>query len=336
MIRVAVLGAGWVATARHLPVYRSHKQAEVVGVYDRNPDRARSTAQAFNAPLGTDDLDVLFAARPEVVSICTSPWSHAEFALKAFEEGCHVLTEKPMAMNSAEARRMSDAANDADRLLCVSHNFLFSHAVRKADEKIAGTESPRYVMGLQLSSDERRLPPWHSELPGGLLFDEIPHLLYMLQHYLGRLDLDGVRVATWSDSGLPRITEIGLRGERGPGHVTVASGAPVSEWHITLVTNDGVVDLDLFRDIVIQVGSDRAHKAKDILRTSARAVLGHISGFVASGLRLTTRRMYWGHDVLISRFLDAVVNGRPSPVGIEDALNIVSLTDDILAALDAD
>ncbi len=86
----------------------------------------------------------------------------------------------------------------------------------------------------------------------------------------------------------------------------------------------------------MQVGADRAHKARDILRTSSRAVLGHIRGFMASGLRLTTRRMYWGHDVLISRFLDAVATDGSSPVSIEDALNIVSVTDDILAALDVD
>ena len=226
---------------------------------------------------------------------------------------------------------MAERAESTNKLLCVSHNFLFSRAVRKADRAVERSGAPLYIIGQQLSSNRRRLPAWHDQLPGGLLFDEIPHLLYLTQHYLGELRLDAARVTR---SQAATITELQLSGAQTPAQITVVSGAPVSEWHVSLVGENGVIDLDLFRDIAVRIPSDGAHKAKDILKTSTRAVLGHMGGFATSGVRLAGRRLFWGHDVLIERFLQAVAKGGASPVAVADALSVVTLTDDILAALD--
>jgi scyllo-inositol 2-dehydrogenase (NADP+) len=332
--RVGVMGAGWVARARYLPRFAAERTAELVAVFDRDPERAADAASTFHVPLGTGNRDAFFGQRLDAVAVCTPPFSHAELTVEALDHGCHVLTEKPMAMNSQEAAAMQTAAQEAGRLLCVSHNFLFSRAVQRAERARQKQGPVQYVMGLQLSSDRRRLPDWYEQLPGGLLFDELPHLLYLLQHYLGRLRLAGVRVSRRSASGHPTITEIHLAGERGPGQATVVSEAPLCEWHVTVIMQDGVVDLDLFRDIAIRLGSDGTHRAGDILKTSAWAILEHARGFIASGLRLSARRLYWGHDVLIRRFLAAVAGREPSPVELDDSLAIVALTDDILTGLE--
>ena len=332
MIRAAVLGAGWVSNTRYLPVLHRLKDVEIVSVFDRNRDRSANAAEAFGIRHSSDDLESVFELEPDVLFVCTSPWSHSGLAVEALERGCHVMTEKPMAMNSTEASIMVDAARGAKKMLCISHNFLFSRAVSKADRALQRSGSPLYITGHQLSSTRRRLPTWHDELPGGLLFDEIPHLLYVAQHYLGALQLEGVRVARRGDV---TVTELQLRGAAGPAHLTVTSGAPVSEWHVTIVATNGVVDLDLFRDIAVHVPSDGAHRPADILKTSARAMLGHLGGFAGSGARLARKRLFWGHDVLIEQFVKAAAIEGPSPVAIEDAVSIVAVTDDILAALDA-
>ncbi|HEV3226160.1 MAG TPA: hypothetical protein VGZ52_04975 [Acidimicrobiales bacterium] len=54
---------------------------------------------------------------------------------------------------------------------------------------------------------------------------------------------------------------------------------------------------------------------------------------VGSGTRLATGRLSWGHTSLVHRFVDAVLDGTPPPVSIDDALEVVALTDGILAAL---
>jgi len=331
-IRVGIMGAGWVAAARHGPGYLRDERCEVVAVYDPTGSSAERLAEQFDVGLATDDLDQFYAAGIDVVSICSSPWSHADLAVSAMSNGCHVLTEKPMAMNTAEALAMSETAGKTGRLLCVSHNFLFSRSVARADRALRRAGPVEYVMALQLSSDQRRLPDWYQDLPGGLLFDEIPHLLYTLQYYLGDLTLDSVRVSRRSDVGHPTLTEILVAGERGPGQATVVSGAPISEWHVSVVAEKGIVDLDFFRDIAVRVNPDGAHKARDILRTSSRVLSEHAVGFVRSGMRLSTKRLYWGHDTLIGRFLDAVSGVAESPVDLRESVAIVALTDDILAA----
>ena len=333
MMRVGLLGSGWVANDRYLPVFVSRNDVDVVAIYDRNLGRARESAQRHGVRVATDDLAEFFAQEPVAVTICSSPWSHCELALAAFDHGCHVLTEKPMAMNSDEAARMAAAAESEKRVLCVSHNFIFSNAVRRGDAALRGGGHPRYVIGMQLSSDQRRLPTWFEELPAGLLFDEIPHLLYMMQHYLGRLTLESVRVSNRTDMGHPATTEILVRGEHGPGQALIVSGSPVSEWHVSVIAPHRVIDLDLFRDIAVDVPNDGTHGALDILKTSGRAIAGHLWGFAKSGTRLTTRRLYWGHDVLIGRFLEAARGDCEPPVSIADALGIVALTDEILTAI---
>jgi hypothetical protein len=109
--------------------------------------------------------------------------------------------------------------------------------------------------------------------------------------------------------------------------------APVSEWHLVLVCDGAVLDIDMFRDVLIRIGDDGDHSAFDILRTSARGVSAHLAGVVSSGIRYTTNRMYWGHDRIIARFVDAVLGRGTTPVSLDSAIEVVSVTDAILTAL---
>lgn len=329
-LRVGIIGAGWVATARHIPSYRRHRAAKLVAVFDRTRERAEDVGQRVRIPRACSRLDEFFDQNLDVVSICTPPWTHAELAIQALECGAHVFTEKPMAMNASEATRMVDASVTADRLLCVSHNFLFSKSVQRADALRSKVGPVRYVLGLQLSSPRRRLPEWYRQLPAGLMFDESPHMFYTLQHFLGPLELQGLR----STGGLretPETIEVQVTGASSPGMVVMHLTAPLSEWHVTLVQDRGVVDLDLFRDILIRLPSDEEHRPRDVLRTSRKALVAHALGFASSGTRYVTHNLFWGHDVLIRRFVDAVLSGGPAPVSPADSVSVVRLMDSVLA-----
>ncbi len=331
-IRYGVIGAGWVGAARHIPSVRRATGAELVAVYDRSHERARDAAP--DEVLATDDLDRFYDEGLDVVSICTSPWSHAELAIDALGKGIHVLCEKPMAIDMAEAHSMADAAESAGRLLCLSHNFLWSNAMERARTAIAAAGPIRYVAGVQLSSEARRLPTWYQDLAGGLLTDEIPHMLYLVDSLLGHgLEVEGVRAEWAGRSHEPQSCEVWLRGNNGPGQISMVFDTPVSEWHVTTVAEHNVVDVDLFRDVMVTTGSDGAHGAKDVLGTSARMTARHLGGFAAAGLRLARRRQYWGHDGLVQAMVDAVRDGGPSPVAIEDALNVMACATRIVEGL---
>jgi scyllo-inositol 2-dehydrogenase (NADP+) len=331
-VRFGVIGGGWVASDRHIPSLMRLKSTELVVVYDRSIDRARTAAP--DGVVATSSLDDFFAHDLDAVCICTSPWSHAELTVAAVEHGLHVLCEKPMALNESDATTMVDAAAKADRLLCISHNFLWSDAMQRALDTIADSGDLRYAAGVQLSSEGRRLPSWYQDLDGGLLFDEIPHMLYILDRVLGSpLVVEDVRVE-WADREFePQVCEVRLRGQRAPGQITMVFGSPVSEWHVASVAERNVVDVDLFRDVMVATGSDGAHTAREVLTTSARVAGGHLFGFAKAGVRLARHRQYWGHDGLIDAFATAVRSGGPSPVPTDSALSVVRATDTIIEAI---
>ena len=165
------------------------------------------------------------------------------------------------------------------------------------------------------------------------MLDESPHLLYTLQSFIGSLELSDARVV-WGENRIqPQSVELRLAGSRGIGQITMLFEAPVSEWHLGLVTEHSVIDLDLFRDIAIRVGNDGSHKAADIARTSLKAIGGHVAGFAAAGTRYATKRQAWGHDVIIGLFIEAIQGRGPTPVPLDESLNVVRVTDAILAEL---
>lgn len=333
-LRVGLAGAGWVMEARHIPALRRCADVEIVALYDRQATRAELLARrtGLTGARVYSDLDEFVGAGLDVVSVATSPWSHHDIAIAALAHGAHVFTEKPMAMNVPEARAMLAAAASAGRVLCVCHNFRFSRSARRADEILAG-DTVRYVGGLQLSSHRRRLPVWYRELPGGLLFDEMPHLLYMTNHLLG----GGLRLGhghgTVGPDGHPAITELQLVGQRGEGQITMVFDSPVSEWHLMVVADERIVVLDLFRDILLELRSDHSHRALDIARSSGSLVADHLAGFLSTGVRLARRRQFWGHDEILRLFIEAARGRAPVPVSAEEALSVVITASEIVGAL---
>lgn len=336
-VRVGIAGAGWVATARHLPAYLDHPQVDVVAVCDRNVERARTLADRGGVPFATDTWDEFLRQDLDLVSICTPPFAHAEQAVAALDAGCSVFLEKPMAVGIESAQTVADAAASSGRLLCVSHNFLFSRSMRRLLRVVeSGEAGPiRFVMGVQASSERRRLPAWYGDLPGGLFFDESPHLLYLMAALLGDLRLVGA-TAEQNDEGAEqplRSVHAVLSSAAAPATLTMCFDAPLSEWHLAVVCERRVLLADLFRDISVVLGPDGAHGALDILRTSAAATAQHLAGFAASGARIVGRRQHWGHGALIRRVVDAVRHEQPSPVPVADSLRVVAVTDAILGAL---
>ena len=123
-LQAGVIGAGWVAGARHIPALKRDGRVHIAAVYDKDPMRARDVADKFGIscrpPIWATCLPL-----DNFVSICTPPATHASLAIRALEAGRHVLVEKPMAMDVAEAESMIAAAESAGRVLCVSHNLLY-------------------------------------------------------------------------------------------------------------------------------------------------------------------------------------------------------------------
>jgi len=106
-LRVALVGCGAVAEWHADNGYAALTDSvELAAVCDRRNDRAAAIAAPFGARVYANFDDVLRDGRVEAVDLCVPHPIHASLALKALEAGKHVLVEKPIATNVADAERM--------------------------------------------------------------------------------------------------------------------------------------------------------------------------------------------------------------------------------------
>lgn len=124
MIRALVIGAGAVVDRLYCSALGRLEKAgavRVAGVVDTNESRVRQIADRFRKSHAYLSCNEAFQADSYDLAIVASPPGlHADHACVALEHGCHVLCEKPMSVTSADARRMTAAAESAERTLGVA------------------------------------------------------------------------------------------------------------------------------------------------------------------------------------------------------------------------
>lgn len=117
--RIGIIGTGAIGKF-HLDAYRraASDVAEVVAVCDIDEPKAKRFAEENGVPTYYRDCrEMLAEEKLDAVSVCTWNSAHRDCTVAALEAGAHVLCEKPMAMNAAEAQEMYDAAAAAGKLL---------------------------------------------------------------------------------------------------------------------------------------------------------------------------------------------------------------------------
>ena len=135
-LRCAVIGTGTFAEVCHVPGLQSHPEAEVVAICG-SAHRARALADKFGVRDICTDVDEL-CARPDIdaVTVVTRNADHRAHALAAIRNGKHVLCEKPLGMNPAEAREMAAAAAASGLVHQVAFVFRYNYGVRELRRRV--------------------------------------------------------------------------------------------------------------------------------------------------------------------------------------------------------
>lgn len=109
-LRWGVIGTGWIAE-RFVAALRTLTTQQVLGVGSRTPSSAREFAGRFSVPHAHGSYEDLVAdPEVDVVYVATPHNGHAPHARLALEAGKHVLVEKPITVNAAEAQGLADVA----------------------------------------------------------------------------------------------------------------------------------------------------------------------------------------------------------------------------------
>lgn len=196
LIRTAVVGTSWWADGAHLPGLRARHDVELVALCGRNPERLAQLATRFGIPRTFTNYQLLLTeTKPDVVVVLTPNNTHAPMTLAALEAGAHVICEKPLALNTAEAQAMLDRAEQLGRRHMVFLTYRGMPGPRFVKQLIDSGYLGRlhhaqacYLHGSWL--DTKRAASWKTTLAeggSGVLGDLGAHVIDLLQWWFGPL-----------------------------------------------------------------------------------------------------------------------------------------------------
>lgn len=173
VLRVGIIGAGGIAQDVHIPSYLSNgEKIEIVAIADVAADRAQSVADTFNIPHAFGSYEEMFReVKLDAVSICVPNKFHVDATVTALQAGCHVLCEKPPAMDVEEAELMKKTAEEAGKILTYGFHFRYQPEVATAKRFIDGGEFGDIYAARVQAIRRRGIPGWgvftNKELQGG-------------------------------------------------------------------------------------------------------------------------------------------------------------------------
>lgn len=133
-VRVLQIGCGGI-TGAWIPPALANPDIEIVGLCDLFPAAAEKLRDQYELPLETpifgDASTAIKELKPHAIFDCTIPTAHTQNALLAFDNGAHVLSEKPLSETLQDARRAIDAARSHGKIYAVTQNYRYAPGPRR-------------------------------------------------------------------------------------------------------------------------------------------------------------------------------------------------------------
>jgi predicted dehydrogenase len=262
MLRVCVIGMGPIGNL-HARIYHSDPLAELVGVCDILPERARQGGERLGVPWFTRVEEMLAAVKPDVCSVATGGYEyssdHHEPTLQALRAGCHVLCEKPISNEIDQAEEMVRVAREEGRCFGIDFNHRFTPAARLAGQWLKeGRLGDLLFVNVALWIGR----PEAFESPNYHLKALNPHSIDLIRHFCG--DITHVHCFAmqapgrniWSTASFNFKLANGM-----VGHLTssydIARGHPMERCEVAGVKGRFVID-DMWREATLYPAGDTA------------------------------------------------------------------------------
>ncbi len=166
-LRIAVLGAG-IMGKNAVMVWQRHPEVEVVALTSRTRERAEAVARELHVPaFYTDHRHLLEKESVDVVHVNTPDWAHRDPVIDSLRAGKHVLVEKPMTTDLAEADEIVKVVEQTGLKLQVSFNHRWLSVYHKVYRDVHAGKIGECVMGFAKKNNPILVPtewlPWSSK-----------------------------------------------------------------------------------------------------------------------------------------------------------------------------
>ncbi|MCB0009363.1 MAG: Gfo/Idh/MocA family oxidoreductase [Anaerolineales bacterium] len=191
-LKHVIVGVGATVLNMHRPAL-ALDTVDLVGAMDIRHDAGRERADSLGCPYFTDYKEMIAETKPDVVVVMTPHTSHAEIAIHGLEAGCHVLVEKPIAVQVKEADAMVAAMRRTGRCLAVNFQQRFRPEIVAAHQLIQSGALGKIqhidmVLSWLRTAAYFRMGGWRASWAGeggGVLINQSIHDLDILCHLLG-------------------------------------------------------------------------------------------------------------------------------------------------------
>jgi len=192
VLRFGVLSTAKIARTTVIPAIQAAARAEVLAIASRSAERAAEAARALKIPrahgsyealLNDPDIDAVYISLPNTL--------HCEWTIRAAEKKKHVLCEKPLAVDAAEAQRMVQACRaNAVRLMeafqCRHHPAIREALRLAAEGQIGALRLMRGSFAFPLNYADTANLRWRKDVEGGSLMDVGCYCVHMFRAFAGR------------------------------------------------------------------------------------------------------------------------------------------------------
>ncbi len=253
LLRIAIVGCGRIAQrhAEHI-----NNKAVLVAVCDIDEEKAKTLGATYGAAIYFS-IDEMLAAESniDVVAICSPNGLHATHSILALQAGCHVLCEKPMAIDVHDCGQMIQAAEKANKRLFAIKQNRFNPPVAAVKNAIDEGRLGR-IYSVQLNCFWNRNEDYYNnswkgtkELDGGTLFTQFSHFIDLLYWMVGDVKEVHSMVDNFHHKGIIEFEDTGViiarfaNGAIGTINYTVNSFEKNMEGSLTIFAEKGTVKI---------------------------------------------------------------------------------------------
>lgn len=194
-LNTAIVGCGKVGHL-HAKALSRLSESAFVAVCDVDPQHAQQFANEYGVRAYQDVEQMIVRSKVEVLAVCTPHPLHTEPAVKAAEAGVHVLIEKPLASSLQDCDRIISAAKKTEAKIGVMCQRRLYAPCLRIKHAIDANKLGRPILGSVTMYGWRdqayyQSDPWRGSWDaegGGVLVNQAPHQLDLLQWYMGPID----------------------------------------------------------------------------------------------------------------------------------------------------
>ena len=325
-IRLAVIGCGGFVRYHMRSIAAGVPEFQVVAVADTKEDNALRLRKEFlprkRVPIFADYREMLAETQPEAVIVSTPHTLHYRHCRDSIAAGAHVMVEKPMVTDSAEAKRLVRQGERARKTLVVAVQGMFTDTFAYARKLFAdGTMGPIQIVTGMLAQGWMRMTKgtWRQEARlsgGGQLYDSTAHVISAMMYLV---DTPVAKVFCWADnkSRAVDINAVATVLFANGAMATINSGGNCDTWYSHLIFQgaNALMEISPHGGSFRVTGRKRKRDIRSVPRGWPIAMVSPARNFADCILGRTEPRCGGRLGILVSELMDliyqSVRTGRP-------------------------